>query len=159
MALRVDAYNGSRRRGKSRWRGVAAVCAALAASGCSVSLTGFFADEDEATTGSITLSPAGPSPLSVELSVEDWRRAKAALAVALDPQGNGAAASWSNPDSGAKGSISPVGAPYVKDDHICRAFLASTSTARSQDWVQGSACRPSGGDWAVRGVKPWRKPG
>ena len=89
---------------------------------------------------------------------EDWRRASAALAVALDPQGNGASAGWDNPETGLKGQFTPVGSPFVRDDQICRAFLATMVSGRGQDWLQGSACRPSGGEWAVRGVKPWKKP-
>ena len=45
-----------------------------------------------------------------------------ALALALDPQGNGAAVAWDNPDTGLKGGFTPVGRPFVKGDAICRAF-------------------------------------
>jgi surface antigen len=155
---RVVAYIGSGRRGQSRWRLAVAALAALAASGCSMSFSGFFASDDEMSTGTITLKTPGVSPLSPDLTAEDWRRASAALAVALDPQGNGASTGWDNPETGLKGSISPVGSPFVKDHEVCRAFLATTVTSRGQDWVQGSACKPSGGEWAVKGVKPWKKP-
>ncbi|MET0606803.1 MAG: RT0821/Lpp0805 family surface protein [Beijerinckiaceae bacterium] len=135
----------------------AAFAVALAASGCSVSFTGFLANDDDISTGSVTVRTPG-ALLSPDFSTEDWRRAAAALAIALDPQGDGASAGWSNPDSGLKGSISPVGSPFVKNDEVCRSFVATTVTTRGQDWVQGSACRPSGGEWAVRSAKPWKKP-
>ncbi len=156
---RVRAYSGS--GGQSRWRIgrlAGALLAGLAASGCSVTFSGFFANDDEIQTGSVTLKTPGATVLSPDLSAEDWRRASAALAVALDPQGNGASAGWDNPESGLKGVFTPVGSPFVRNAEVCRAFLASTVTPRGQDWLQGDACKPSGGDWAVRGVKPWKKP-
>lgn len=37
------------------------------------------------------------SPIASLLEPEDWRRAKAALSTALDPQGNGSLVGWENP--------------------------------------------------------------
>ena len=108
------------------------------------------------TTNSIR--PKIESPLSPELGAEDWRRAKGALAVALDPQGSGSSVSWDNPDTDMKGNFAPVGQPFVKTDEICRAFLATLVTKDTTRSLQGTACRPSGGEWAIKDVKPWRKP-
>jgi surface antigen len=109
------------------------------------------------TTSSITPTKF-TSSLSPELSTEDWRRAKGALAIALDPQGSGSSVSWDNPDTEAKGNFAPVGQPFVKTDEICRAFLATLTLKSSTTSLQGTACRPSGGEWAITDVKPWRKP-
>jgi surface antigen len=116
-------------------------------------------DEEPAATGSVAVKGKPVSPLSPELGAEDWRRAKAALAVALDPQGSGSPVSWDNPDSGFEGSFTPLGRPFVKNDEICRAFRASLSGRRTSASLQGTACRPSGGEWAVKGVKPSKKAG
>ena len=43
--------------------------------------------------------------LSSELGPEDLRRADGAMAVALDPQGNGAPVNWDNPQSGDQGLV------------------------------------------------------
>lgn len=107
------------------------------------------------TTGSI--APKTASPLSAELGPEDWRRAKGALAVALDPQGNGSSVAWDNPETDMKGSFVPVGQPFVKTDEVCRAFLASVVGQSATSSLQGTACRPSGGEWDIKDVKPWRK--
>jgi surface antigen len=128
---------------------------ALALAGCAVTMP-IASVGDRDATGSVAPKPA--SPLSAELGTEDWRRAKAALAVALDPQGNGSSVSWENPDTTLKGSFSPVGAPFVKNDLVCRAFIASIAGQDAPRWLQGSACRPSGGEWAIQDVTPWRKP-
>ena len=118
-------------------------------------MTSLFPDAE--TTGSIR--PAIVPPLSPDLGAEDWRRAKGALAVALDPQGSGSSVSWDNPDTEMKGNFAPVGQPFVKTDEICRAFLATlTAKTGTPSSLQGTACRQSGGEWAIKDVKPWRKP-
>jgi surface antigen len=85
-----------------------------------------------------------------ELGSEDLRRAHGAMALALDPQGDGRDVSWSNPQSGTKGVITPVGGPYLKAHEICRAFTASTSLRTGAARQKGIACRPSGGEWSIR---------
>lgn len=133
---------------------VAAGMIALAAGACSFSFGVVGLDErdpEPVATGSI--APKAPIALSAELDEEDWRRAKAALAVALDPQGPGTQVSWDNPASHRKGTFTPSSAPFVKDDQICRSFTAHL-TGASPSALQGTACRPSGGEWAVKEVKP-----
>jgi len=111
-------------------------------------------DEPKAT-GAVVAKPA--SPLSPALGEEDWRRAKGALAIALDPQGNGSSVSWENPDSGFKGAFTPLGQPFVKSDEICRAFLASFGRENGSSSLRGTACRLSGAEWTIKDVKPSQK--
>lgn len=124
--------------------------------GCSVTMpiTSFGPDRD--VTGST--SARAVSPLSPDLGTEDWRRARAAMATALDPQGSGSVVNWDNPDTLLKGTFAPVGSPFVKNDLVCRAFIASLGGQDATKWLQGSACRPSGEEWTIQEVKPWRKP-
>jgi surface antigen len=108
------------------------------------------------TTTSRARSPReSPTPL---LDAEDARRAQAALATALDPQGNGATVRWDNPDSGAKGSFGAIGNPFLINHDICRMFVATVALKEPDQWLQGSACRIMPGDWRIRDVAPWRKP-
>lgn len=112
------------------------------------------------TTGSVApLRSAASGPmLSDHLGPEDIRRASGAMALALDPQGNGAPVSWDNVESKASGRFTPVALPFLKDDEICRAFLATVRTAMEEKSLQGTACRLSGGDWTIKDLKPWRQP-
>ncbi|UZF95062.1 RT0821/Lpp0805 family surface protein [Bosea sp. NBC_00550] len=144
---------------------VAAMALALLSAGCSVSfpILGLSSkSEDEVATTSAILParggnrPAALASLSSELGPEDMRRADGAMGVALDPQGNGAAVSWDNPQNGIKGSFVPVGGPFLRSDEICRAFIASVQTQTRPVKLQGTACRPSGGEWAVKDVGPWK---
>ncbi|MDP3411383.1 RT0821/Lpp0805 family surface protein [Bosea sp. (in: a-proteobacteria)] len=148
-----------------RLAAVGASCLALLAAGCSVSfpILGLSskAEDDVATTSSVlpargTSKPGPLTALSSELGPEDQRRAEGAMAVALDPQGNGAAVSWDNPQSGLKGSFIPVGGPFLRSDEICRAFIAQVQTQSKPLKLQGTACRPSGGDWLVKDMEPWK---
>lgn len=130
---------------------------ALSAGACSFSFGVAGLDEEEPkTTGAIVSAAA--APLSPDLNEEDWRRAKAALAVALDPQGPGTQVSWDNPETYMKGTFTPAGGPFVKNDEICRAFTAQLS-GPSQASLQGTACRPSGEEWAIKDVKPAKADG
>ncbi|HEV2565583.1 MAG TPA: RT0821/Lpp0805 family surface protein [Microvirga sp.] len=131
---------------------LAAGLIALSTSACSFSL-GLSALDDEEPKATGAIAAKAVTSLSADLDDEDWRRAKAALAVALDPQGAGTQVSWDNPATKMRGTFTPMGAPFVKNDEICRAFSASLS-GPSPASLQGTACRPSGGEWAIKDVKP-----
>jgi surface antigen len=132
---------------------LAAGLMAAGAGACSMTLPITSLVDEPATTASVARRAV--SPLSPDLGAEDWRRAKAA--VALDPQGSGAKVSWDNPDTTLKGAFTPVGQPFVKSDEICRAFIATISGQAISSSLQGTACRPSGGEWAIKDVKPFKK--
>jgi surface antigen len=108
----------------------------------------------EDVTGSIAKPPL---KLSRHLDIEDIRRATAAMSTALDPQGSGASVNWDNPQSGAKGSFTPVGQAYPLDGKICRAFLADVSASEAIERLQGAACREKTAEWALTEVKPFKK--
>lgn len=132
---------------------LAAGLVALSTGACSFSFGVIGLDDKEPeATGSIALTRAA-IPLSPDLNDEDWRRAKAALGLALDPQGPGTQVSWDNPASAARGTFVPTGAPFVKNDEICRAFAAQLAGSLAAN-LHGTACRPSGGEWAIKEIKP-----
>lgn len=129
-------------------RGVAVALAAAAVSGCSLSfpIAGFKADST--STGSIDGAGVFLSPA---LDREDLRRAKAALSVALDPQGNGQRVNWQNPQSGAKGAFAASAPPFTEHDRVCRAFAADVAAGTGAErHLSGSACRDGDGTWQLR---------
>jgi surface antigen len=141
-----DCESYARPRPWTSLRGGAALCwlaAALGLGGCatSIPLPAFISPDD--VTGSIR---APISPLSSALDAEDWRRAKSALAVALDPQGNGAPVTWDNPASGAKGVFKPLAQAYAQD-----GLIGGKVPARQ---VTGLGCRDKAGEWEVSQVRP-----
>ncbi|CAH1669922.1 Outer membrane surface antigen [Chelatococcus asaccharovorans] len=132
------------------------VALALIAGGCSISFPVAGLMEDD-VTASVPVVAQQASPLSPELTAEDWRRAKSAMSVALDPIGNGASAPWSNPETALSGSFAPAGQPYVKGDDVCRDFFADLVLQTGTRKLQGKACRPSGGEWSVVEAGPAKK--
>ena len=134
----------------------------LVLGGCSQPLL-VFRGEDEAprvvaeptVTGSIEKRPLS---FGNDLAEEDWRRARAALTVALDPQGNGRPVKWDNPETSLHGTVNPTGLPYVADDLICRNFLASIVGPRRSRFVRGTGCKPSGGAWTLTRIRTAKGP-
>lgn len=130
---------------------VAAVAALLSSAGllaaCSMSFPIASLKDDDTPTGSI-----GPrdASLMAGLDQEDSRRAGAALALALDPQGEGTRVNWDNPRSGAKGTFVALAPPFTRDDRICRRFGADlTAPGASGRRMTGDACRNSDGSWTL----------
>jgi surface antigen len=133
---------------------IAGCLAVFALSACSVSMPlSPFGKSGDDVTGSIAKS----NPLSRALDSEDWRRAKAALSTALDPQGNGETVNWDNPQTGAKGSFVAVAHAYPSEDGICRAFISNISAMEASESLQGTACRDKLGEWSLSDVRPWRR--
>ena len=135
----------------------AILCLALTVSGCSgvtplVSLT-----TSDDVTGSIpgAANPTTVAPAQMALSPDDWAYAQGALARALDPQGAAAAVTWNNPASGLRGEITPVGAVYVAEGQVCRAFLAEIAGKEPVRRLQGRGCRGAEGLWSVGDVRPF----
>ena len=133
----------------------AVLFAAILTGGCTISFPMMSLIPSSETTGSIA---PNVSPLSSKLEGEDWRRAKAALNTALDPTGNGAPVAWSNPETATKGSFAPVGQPFVRNDELCRSFVAALSFGAHEEWLQGAACRVGAEEWTVQDVKPAQRP-
>ena len=121
---------------------------AMALSGCSITTPiASLLDDDEVSTGSLK-NPAATS-LADMLTAEDWRRARAALAVALDPEGNGSPVRWDNPETKASGSFAASGPFVVKSHFVCRPFTASLTVKAVQTAPNGLACRQGPGNWVI----------
>ena len=143
------AHNRALRLGRgAAFRGGALGLLAVAVAGCSLSFPLASMKPDATPTGSIDRTVAYLSPT---LDREDVRRAKAALAVALDPQGNGARAAWQNPQSGAHGAFAAAAPPFADHDRVCRAFAGEvTPIGGGERRLTGSACREGDGSWEMR---------
>jgi surface antigen len=125
---------------------------AVSLGGCSFSIAPLLGESD--TTG----ANRALEPISSALDREDWRRAKAAMAVALDPKGDGAAVHWDNPTTQANGAFTAVGEPYSMHGRTCRSFLAEVTTHTSGQHLRGEACRGSADEWAVSMVNDTAEP-
>ena len=64
---------------------------------------------------------------------------------------------WENPETGARGSVTPLAQAYSSEGRTCRDFLASYVNGRSESWLQGAACKSGQGRWEIHTLKPWRR--
>ena len=64
---------------------------------------------------------------------------------------------WENPETGARGSVTPLAQAYSSEGRVCRDFLASYVNGASESWLQGAACKSSRGHWEIQPLKPWRQ--
>jgi surface antigen len=125
---------------------------------CSIAMPSSPRGDDLAAATDVTGSIRKPAPeFARGLEPEDTRRARAALATALDPQGSGERVDWDNPQTGARGVFTPVGQAYPSDGRVCRAFLAEIVTSHNEERLQGTACRDKSAEWTPLDVKPWKK--
>jgi len=129
---------------------------ALAAGGCSFSyqLDSLFSKKDDATGSlrqAMIAAAAAEPPAEADLAI-----ARAAASEVLAKGGKDTSMPWENPETGARGTITPLASAYNLDGATCRDFLASYVRNGSESWLQGEACRASRGRWEVRSLRPWK---
>lgn len=134
---------------------------ALPAGGCSFSYQlGSLFGSDEAKpeyTGAVQLNRQTPTAVAELPSDGDLAYARAAVTEILSREKATASAPWENPQTGARGTVTPIASAYTQDGVTCRDFLASYVRNGSEAWLQGEACRAGRGKWEVRNMRPWKR--
>jgi len=156
-------YRGARPARLCRWLLCAgALVTASLSAGCSTSyqlgaMPGNDEDRPVIRTGSIraVARPDEDGPHMPPAS--DLAYAKVAAAEVLSRGGRDSSQPWENPQSGARGTVTPLADAYRMEGSLCRDFLASYVADGSESWLQGEACRGGKGRWEVRRLKPWRR--
>jgi surface antigen len=138
-----------------RLTAVTAILIGLGAGGCSFSRSGgdgpFAKMGDSEVTGSI--GDAAPAPTDADLAF-----ARNAASDVLTKGDKDSSQPWSNPDTGARGSVTPLAQAYTADDgRTCRDFLASYVNGKTESWLQGAGCHGGNGRWEIHTLKPWRR--
>ena len=131
----------------------------LAFAGCSFSyqLDSLFAKKEEQASAQIeSLRLAVPKPAPDAPAEGDLVIARAAAREVLAKGGKGVSMPWENPQTGARGTITPLASAYSQDGLTCRDFLASYVKNGSEAWLQGAACRAERGKWEVRHMRSWK---
>jgi hypothetical protein len=95
---------------------------------------------------------SGPAPTDSDLAF-----ARNAASDVLTRGDKDASQPWENPETGARGSVTPLAQAYSSDGRTCRDFLASYVNGRSESWLQGAACQTGRGQWEIHALKPWRR--
>ena len=127
----------------------------LGSGGCSLSRgDGAFAKmDDKEVTGSIAEAQSALSPPTDS----DLAFARNAASDVLTKGDKDSSQPWENPETGARGSVTPLAQAYSSEGRTCRDFLASYVNGRSESWLQGAACQSSQGRWEIHTLKPWKQ--
>ena len=133
---------------------VTLILVGLGSSGCSLNRSdqalGKF--DDSEVTGSIG-SASPPTPTESDLAF-----ARNAASDVLTKGDKDSSQPWENPETGARGSVTPLAQSYASEDgRTCRDFLASYVNGRAESWLQGAACKASHGRWEIHTLKPWKR--
>jgi surface antigen len=134
---------------------MAMILIGVSVGGCSISrLDGGFAKTGDDVTGSI-----GPVAKAGEAmpSETDLAFARNAASDVLTRGDKDASQPWENPETGARGSVTPLAQAYSSEGRTCRDFLASYVNGSSENWLQGAACQTSRGRWEIHTLRPWRQ--
>jgi surface antigen len=125
----------------------------LGAGGCSFSRgDGAFAKADDNEITGALGSGKPPVPTETDLAF-----ARTAASDVLTKGGKDSSQPWENPETGARGSVTPLAQAYSSDGRTCRDFLASYVKDRSETWLQGAACQAGHGRWEIHTLKPWKR--
>jgi hypothetical protein len=126
--------------------------------GCSYQLGSMFGTgkSEPETTSSLPPKVADAQASVNSPSESDLAYARMVVAEALTRGGKDTSHPWENPNTGARGSITPLTSAYSSNGMTCRDFLASYVKDKSETWLQGEACKYNKG-WEVRTMKPWGK--
>jgi surface antigen len=132
----------------------------LGTGGCSLSRSdpgavdrGPFAKVDDSdVTGSITGPARDAAPTDTDLAF-----ARTAASDVLSKGDRDFSQHWENPETGARGSVTPIAQSYAAEDgRKCRDFLASYVNGSTESWLQGAGCQVGHGRWEIHTLKPWR---
>jgi surface antigen len=127
----------------------------VGAGGCSLSRNdaAFAKMENNEVTGSLATPAGAPVPTESDLAF-----ARNAASDVLTKGDKDSSQPWENPETGARGSVTPLAQAYAADDgRTCRDFLASYVNGHAESWLQGAACKSSHGRWEIHTLKPWKQ--
>ena len=127
----------------------------LGSGGCSLSRPDAYARVNTSdVTGTLVRQPGtSPSPTESDLAF-----ARTAASDVLTKGDKDSSQPWENPETGARGSVTPLSQAYsAEDGRTCRDFLASYVNGRAESWLQGAACKAAQGRWEIHSMKPWTK--
>jgi surface antigen len=133
---------------------MALILIGIGAGGCSLSRgENSFAKMGGDATGSVgAMVQANPAtPTEADLAF-----ARNAASDVLTRGEKDASQPWENPETGARGSVTPLAQAYSQEGRTCRDFLASYVNGHSESWLQGAACQTGHGQWEIHTLTPWR---
>jgi surface antigen len=134
---------------------MALILIGVGSGGCSLSRPDAYARMDAADVTGALAKQSGASPAPTE---SDLAFARTAASDVLTKGDKDSSQPWENPQTGARGSVTPLAQAYsAEDGRTCRDFLASYVNGRAESWLQGAACKAGHGRWEIHTIKPWTR--
>ncbi len=135
------------------------IAVGLSAGGCTVSSKiGTYFGKTEDALADVTGSINSLAEVRDGFAESDLAFTRNAASDVLTKGARDASQPWENPQTGARGSVTPLSGDYTSDNgRTCRDFLASYVRDKQESWMQGEACKGQGGQWVIHTMKPWRR--
>jgi surface antigen len=132
------------------------VLVGVSVGGCSITrFDGGFSKGDDATGSIGPMAKEGGPATPTETDLAFARNAASDVLTRGDKD---ASQPWENPETGARGSVTPLAQAYSSEGRTCRDFLASYVKGDSESWLQGAACQTGRhGQWEIHTLKAWRQ--
>lgn len=102
-----------------------------------------------ATAVGVLLGAFIGSEVGKSLDKADQAYAAQTTGQALEHNRTGQQSSWSNPDSGNSGSVTPTRTSYDDSGRPCREFQQTVTIGGKTQTAYGTACRDENGDWQI----------
>jgi surface antigen len=89
------------------------------------------------------------SEIGKNMDTTDRQEAARTQSVALESNRTGVASTWSNPDTGNTGTITPIRTYQAPSGQNCREYRHDVRIGDRNETVIGTACRQADGTWKV----------
>ena len=89
------------------------------------------------------------SEVGKSLDKADQAYAQQTTNEALETNRSGQQSTWSNPDSGNRGAVTPTRTTYNDAGQPCREFQQTIVVGGKTQTAYGTACRDANGDWRI----------
>lgn len=89
------------------------------------------------------------SELGRQLDERDMEQAEQTAQDSLENNPSGVSSTWSNPDSGNSGSVTPTNTYQTAEGEDCREFESTVNADGKTETTVGQACRQPDGSWMI----------
>ncbi|MEO1291247.1 MAG: RT0821/Lpp0805 family surface protein [Pseudomonadota bacterium] len=88
------------------------------------------------------------SEIGRRMDEQDQQYAYSSTQTALETQPDNTPTTWSNPNSGASGTVTPQSPYYNASNQVCRDYTHEIIVDGQAEVIRGVACRNSDGTWS-----------
>lgn len=102
-----------------------------------------------ATAAGALLGMLAGSEVGKSLDRADRLHAQQTTQAALESNKTGTVSTWTNPDSGHSGTVTPVRTYQTPQGQYCREFQQTVTISGKTESAYGTACRQPDGSWKI----------